>query len=352
MKIGISCHALKESGGIERYAMDLVHGLHRRAIKPVYFAKKFDTTLPHFGWIEACKIGVRWLPQKLRDPYFSWRLQKLKHTFGVDTLISCNRVSASDIAICGGTHLGFLRAMGRRAKWTDRIQIHLEKQQYANARAIIAHSQLMMDDLQSDYQIPPEKITLIYPPVDTERFQLASGEQRRALRQQFEFPPGVIVFLFASSSHERKGFPLLAEFFSNTKLPVMLAVVGRPISVKSPKIRYLGFRKDIEACYQAADFTILASQYEPFGLVGIESVLCGTPVVMADRIGCLEMISDAASLRFDARDGKSLSAAVGAAVARATAGSVRLSDPLQYLSIDFGIDAHVAAVLALCEAAR
>lgn len=351
MKIGISCHALKESGGIERYAMDLVRGLHRRAIKPVYFAKKFDTALPHFGWVEACKIGVRWLPQKLRDPYFSWRLQKEKRAMGVDTLISCNRVSSSDIAICGGTHLGFLRAMGRRIKWTDRIQIYLEKQQYASARAIVAHSQLMVEELHNDYQIPPEKITLIYPPVDTERFQITSGEQRRALRQQFEFPPGVIVFLFASSSHERKGFPLLAEFFSTTKLPVMLAVVGRPISISSPKIRYLGFRKDIEACYQAADFTILASHYEPFGLVGIESVLCGTPVVMAEQIGCLEVISNVASLRFDAHDDASLATAVGAAVARATAGSVHLSDPMQHLSVDIGIDAHVAAVLALCESA-
>ena len=350
MRIGISCHAFKESGGIERYAMDLVHGLHRRAIKPVYFAKKFDTSLPRFSWIEDCKISVRWLPQKLRDPYFSWRLQKVKRSLGVDMLISCNRVSCSDIAICGGTHLGFLRAMGRREKWTDRIQIRLEKQQYGSAGAIIAHSQLMVDELRNDYQIPPEKIALLYPPVDTERFRPISVEQRSALRRQFEFTPGVTVFLFASSSHERKGFPLLAEFFSKTKLPVMLAVVGRPISVTSPRIRYLGFRRDIEACYQAADFTILASHYEPFGLVGIESILCGTPVIMAERIGCLEVISDAASLRFDSRDGESLATAVKDALTRATAGDVHLSEPMRHLSVDIGIDAHVAAVLALCEA--
>ena len=349
MKIGISCHALKESGGIERYAMDLVRGMHHCAIKPTYFAKKFDTSLPQFAWVEPCKINVSWLPQKLRDPFFSWRLEQQKRAFGVDTLISCNRVSSSDIAICGGTHLGFLRAMGRRAGWADRIQIRLEKQQYDSARAIVAHSQLMVDELRNDYQIPQEKITLIYPPVDHDRFQTASGEQRRALRQQFDFPPGVIVFLFASSSHERKGFPLLAEFFSKTKLPVMLAVVGRPIPMTSPRIRYLGFRSDIEACYQAADFTILASQYEPFGLVGIESVLCGTPVVMAEGIGCLEVLSAQASVRFDAQDRATLAHAVGTAVDRAVAGSARLTNPQQHIHTDVSIDAHVAAVLALCK---
>ncbi len=33
--------------------------------------------------------------------------------------------------------------------------------------------------------------------------------------------------------------------------------------------------------YQAADFTIsLHCQYEPFGLVGLESILSGTPVIL------------------------------------------------------------------------
>ena len=46
----------------------------------------------------------------------------------------------------------------------------------------------------------------------------------------------------------------------------------------------LGFCTDMPELYRAADFTIMASLYEPFGLVGVESVLCGTRVVLSDNM--------------------------------------------------------------------
>ncbi|MEO6351508.1 MAG: glycosyltransferase family 4 protein [Burkholderiaceae bacterium] len=348
MKIGISCHALKHSGGIERYAMDLVRGLSDLGIKPVFFAKKFDTSITEFALVDPCKISTRWLPQKLRDNFFSYRLQKKKVQYGVDKLISCNRVSSSDIAICGGTHIGFLRAMGQTAGLADHLQTRLEKKQYASAQHIIAHSRLMVDELRADYGISEEKISLAYPPADTTRFTVVSAEKRCALREKFQFPKDKVVFLFPSSSHKRKGFPLLAEFFKKTNLPVILAVVGRPIKSDSPNIRYLGFRKDIEECYQAADFTILASHYEPFGLVGIESVLCGTPVVMAENIGCLEILSDSAKLTFNSRDPASLAAAVATAAGNGLRRDNRLQTPAEHITSDIEIESHIKIILALC----
>ena len=44
--LAISNHGLRASGGIERYAMTLVRGLHERGLKPVLIAKAFDTALP------------------------------------------------------------------------------------------------------------------------------------------------------------------------------------------------------------------------------------------------------------------------------------------------------------------
>jgi glycosyltransferase involved in cell wall biosynthesis len=243
--------------------------------------------------------------------------------------------------------------MEKKAGFADRMQTHLEKLQYDHAKHIIAHSRLMVDELRNDYGINPEKISLVYPPVDTKRFSVAEPARRRALREKFQFPDDKVVFLFPSSSHIRKGFPLLADFFRTTRLPVVLAVVGRPIKSDSPNIRYLGFRKDIEECYQAADFTILASRYEPFGLVGIESVLCGTPVVMAENIGCVEILSDSAKVTFRAGDPASLADAVATAVDRATRGNSqdgnRLHSPLEHITSDIDIDSHVRTILALCQ---
>ena len=347
-KIGISCHALKHSGGMERYAMDLVRGMSALGIRPVFFAKKFNTTLVEYSMVDACRISVSWLPQKLRDHYFSWRLKKKKAELGVDMLISCTRVSCSEVAICGGTHIGFLRAMGRRAGWANRRQILLEREQYASARHVVAHSQAMVNELREDYGLAAEKISLLYPPVDMLRFSTVSDAQRAILRRELDFPPDKVIFLFASSSHERKGLPALAEFFKQTDLPVVLVIVGRPIHFTAPNIRYLGFRSDMAACYQAADFTILASHYEPFGLVAIESVLCGTPVVMTEQTGCLEILSDEAKLVFNTQIPSSLGKAIVDAVAKARQGA-RLVSPIDSLRVDLSIATHLQSLLVICE---
>lgn len=44
-------------------------------------------------------------------------------------------------------------------------------------------------------------------------------------------------------------------------------------------IRMKGFRKDIENVYRCADMSLFLSEYESFGNVVVESVLCGTPVI-------------------------------------------------------------------------
>lgn len=347
MKIGISCNALRHSGGIERYARDLVLGFSRIGIKPVFFARSFDTSIDEYPLVQPCRISTGWIPQKLRDYFFSRWLRRKKKQSGVDTLISCNRVSSSDIAICGGTHIGFLRAVNQAAGFADRLQIRLEKQQYENAQYIIAHSRLMVQELSNDYRIDRKKIVLAYPPVDSSKFVVVDEERRNSLRKKFRFPPDKLIFLFPSSSHKRKGFPLLVKFFENTKLPVVLVVVGRPVKLNLPNIQYLGFQKNISECYQAADFTILASLYEPFGLVGIESVLCGTPVVMAENIGCLEVLSPHAKLTFDSRNLASLADAVTTAVMDDTRRK-RLQIPTGEITYDVQIDSHIKTILTLC----
>jgi D-inositol-3-phosphate glycosyltransferase len=48
-------------------------------------------------------------------------------------------------------------------------------------------------------------------------------------------------------------------------------------------------QSDLAVYYNAADATVIPSYYESFGLVGLESLACGTPLVAAD-VGCLKDI--------------------------------------------------------------
>lgn len=349
MKIGISANALSHGGGLERYAMDLVRAMAEQGVKPAFFARAFDSTLPESRLVEARPIRVTFLPGKLRDHWFSWRVRRAKRAAGVDVLIGCNRVDSSDIAICGGTHRGFLRAIGRTPKRSDRWQIALEARQYARADIVVAHSVQMRDELCDLYGLDEAKVRVMFPPVEAARFQPCEPAARAALRKRFGFADDEIVLLFPSSSHDRKGLPLIEAALRDLDLPVVVAVAGRKSSSADPRIRYIGYVKDLEQAYRAADFTILASKYEPFGLVGVESVMCGTPVMLSDNIGCCDAIAAHAKSVFKAGDMDDLRATLDRVVQsrRQKASGTPVEVARDALRYDAAVASHVRALLDL-----
>jgi glycosyltransferase involved in cell wall biosynthesis len=347
MRIAISCNKFRPGGGFERYVLDLAGGLSRLGIRPTVYAKGFDKSLEQYAQIDAVRIWTpRWLG-KLRDPVFSWRLSR--HGARRDSgaaLIACNRIACADLAVCGGTHLGFLRAMDRPAGLGDRMQIHNERRHYAHAKRIVAHSARVATELRELYGVPAEKIVLAYPPVSTARFRPVDIDTRMALRREFGFPEDRYVFLFPSSDHARKGLPALAGAFAASRLPVLLAVAGRPAGQQPANVRYLGFRHDMERLYQAANFSILASTYEPFGLVSVESVLCGTPALMSAEMGAGEVLDDRMAMAFDPHDAHALGAALAQAIARfPSPHGWQDGDTSRFLRYDPDVSVHVRALL-------
>ncbi|MDP3824257.1 MAG: glycosyltransferase family 4 protein [Burkholderiales bacterium] len=352
MKLCLSNHGLRHSGGIERYAVTLVRGLHALGVRPTVIAKAFDTNLPEYAWVDALPVRMIGVPSKLRDLYFDWRIRRFKQRRDLGPLIACNQTGAADIAICGSTHPGYLAAMGERERRSDGWKIALERAHLTNAQFIVAHSQRMADEVQRFYGIDAGKIRLMYPPVDGERFSPVPDAERARLRTELKLPDDKAVFLLASTGHRRKGLDLLAAFFAKTELPVCLVVAGRPIDIDAPHIRYLGYRNDLHNVFRAVDFTVLASIFEPFGLVGVESVLCGTPIVAADNVGCVEVIRAPGQFTFSLARPESLGDAVGQGVAAWRAKTHRIADPLAALGYDPSVDVHVKALLALAEQVR
>jgi glycosyltransferase involved in cell wall biosynthesis len=346
LRLGISANALKQSGGLERYALDLIRGLNAAGFTgertPAFFARKIDTSQPESAMVAAHRINVSMLPSKLRDTYFNWALKRARKKAQVDVLIGCNRVESSEIAICGGTHIGFLAATGRHERSSDTRQIKIERLQYRQASVIVAHSAMMRDELRTLYAVPDSKIRVLYPPVDRTRFSPVSAEKRAQLRKQFGFADNEIILLFPSSSHERKGLPLIEAALRDSGLPVVIAVAGRPPAQASEKLRYIGYAKNIEDAYCAADFTILASTYEPFGLVGIESVMCGTPVIFPTNVGCVSAIADNAKFTFQPGNADDLRRTVQRALDAKPVGVSAES-----ILYDTSIAAHVSVLLEL-----
>lgn len=308
LNIGIACQALKQSGGMERYVLDLIDVLHELGIRPTVFARKFDKELTQYQWVEAVRVNVNWLPSKCRDYWFSRQMPKLKEENKIDILLSTSRISCADVAICGGTHKGFLQAMNRERNFWDKIQCQLEESFYKNAKVVVAHSKLMQQEIRDLYGINSSKIHCIYPPVNLERFDvLSSLEDKKKLRNRLGLPADKYLFVYpVGGDFKRKGMQILKDFFSKTDLPIELVIVGKEPKDYFPNMKYLGYCSDMKSLYQAVDFTIMASCYEPFGLIGPESVACGTRLVLSDRVACKEVLSESAFVTFDPLSIKSL----------------------------------------------
>lgn len=310
MRIGITCNTFSQSGGMERYTIDLTKAFVAAGHTVVIFTKKIDAGLAKSLPVTVRRCSCSLIPGKLRDWYFSlWmRSQKKKHN--LDVILGCCRNDSSNIAICGGTHIGFIKETGKKVALSDKLTIALERHFYQNAKAVVAHSKLMQRELEQYYGVDVKKIRVIYPPINTDTFHPVSAKEHARLREKFHFPKDKKVFLFVSSSHKRKGFPLLEKFFEQTDLPVLLAVAGRPLNRTYKNIVYLGYSENVAELYQAADFSVLASDYEPFGLAGVESVLCGTPALLADNVGCCEVLPPSSVFTFKKGDLVSLTDAV------------------------------------------
>src|SRR5207249_7849940 len=117
----------------------------------------------------------------------------------------------------------------------DLLQIWMETQCYHFPRLIIAHSDLIAADLVKFYQIPPKKILILYPPIESSFTPASSPEQRNELRRKFDFPSDKIVFLFPSKGHSRKGLKPIDRALEPFSDQVLLAVAGKPPSgARSP----------------------------------------------------------------------------------------------------------------------
>ena len=347
MNIAIATDNFKPSGGMERYVFDLVQGFLAKQITPSVFSMKIS---PEFAKLCPTHKISQFPISQLRYAVFNAILQKKlpkNHK-----LIATSLVDNADILFCGGNHLGFLRGTKRRATIKDKMTIKRGFSAYKSAKKIVAHSQKMTDELVEFYGVEKDKIFTIYPPVDTEKFYPMPDEKRAELRKKFGFNENENILLFPSGDHQRKGLPFILEAvkIANLKLnfSVKIAVCGNK-KVQNDSIINLGFIKNMPDLYNAVDFSILASLYEPFGLVGVESILCGTKIIFANSCGCCEIIKDSDGLFFDKNNLESLMNSLISADQMKSNNQHKINNPQEYIAYNPKLAYHIDELLKLLD---
>ncbi len=245
--------------------------------------------------VRVIHVRIPYIPKVYRAKVFDNRLGAILDRETFDFVLSLGRTSHHDAVLLPGNHLGYLRAMGKVATGlSDKLQIYMDRRAYAAPGRILACSQMMKDEVVELYGADPEKIEILYPPTDTQRFHLGLKERKAELRGKYGFSKDKLSFLLVSASHKRKGLPLLMEVFGRlVDQPFELWVAGgEAVPGHFPNVKGLGFVKETEELYAAADCTLLPAVYEPYGQVVSESILCGTPVMVSGMVGAKSVISN------------------------------------------------------------
>jgi glycosyltransferase involved in cell wall biosynthesis len=148
--------------------------------------------------------------------------------------------------------------------------------------------------------IPVDRITLTPFCVDNERWiSMSNHVDRNAVRNGWDIASSAAVILFCAKLQQwKRPQDLLRALAKIVDLDVYLVFAGdgpllddlkceaKALGVED-RVRFLGFinQSALPEVYTAADIFVLPSQYEPFGLVVNEAMLCRCPVIVSDRVG-------------------------------------------------------------------
>lgn len=205
-------------------------------------------------------------------------------TFQLQSLFDVSVPPLPHFVYTDHTHLANLEYPGFRARdLNSRRWIERERQIYANASHVFTRSSNITRSLVDDYAVPATKISCVGAGTNTPppAVQARPGSGKRVL--------------FVGSDWDRKGGPTLAAAFCEVRArhpDATLTVVGcRP--TLGPGCESVGKIpvREVSHYYEQADIFCLPTTNEPFGVVLIEAMAHGLPVVATDVGAIPDMVA-------------------------------------------------------------
>ncbi len=192
-------------------------------------------------------------------------------------------------------------------EWEPPMRLQVEHEVLRQSDRLIAESDASRDHMVRDYGVDAERIQVIPCGVDPSIFQ---AQDRRQARQTLGLPDTPLL-LFVGRLQPLKGIDTLlrsAHDVRQTYANLQVVVVGggvdaddehereerqrlRALTARlgmTPQVQFIPAQPQevLAQYYAAADVFVMPSHYESFGMVVLEAMACGTPVV-ASQVGGL-----------------------------------------------------------------
>ena len=184
------------------------------------------------------------------------------------------------------------------------LRITNEKNLVRSCHRILVATEREKELLIDHYDASPEKIGVVPCGVNLNLFQPVD---RSVARRQLGFKQNESMILYVGRFEPLKGLDRLLEAVTHLRdYRIRLVIIGGddPETTETQNLMQLSQKwgiqdtvtfegriaqENLPPYYSAADVLVVPSHYESFGLVGLESLACGTPVV-STKVGVLDRL--------------------------------------------------------------
>jgi len=291
-------------GGLER---DML------AVARVCQSRSHEVTIYCGGWqgeksadMRIVELPVRAVSNHGRAQEFAARLQETLLNVSIDAVVGFNKMPGLDVYyaadVCFAQKAFEERNFFYRLTPRCRQYLALEKAVFGahSHTEVLMISKSQIDIYQRYYHTPSERLHLLPPGIRRDCVLPVDYDARREnSRSRLKISADTIQILFVGSDYHRKGLDRVLRGIAAIEAPfkqrVHLLVAGqdkttqfvnlaRTLGIEN-QVRFLGPRDDIPDLMWASDLLLHPAYSEAAGLVLLEAMVAGLPVIASSACG-------------------------------------------------------------------
>jgi UDP-glucose:(heptosyl)LPS alpha-1,3-glucosyltransferase len=297
------------TGGAEQFAAELTN---RLAAQTPY---AFHVVANRWGTSSSAqfhKAPIISFPKFLTTPSFAYFSKKRIERGQFALVHSHERIFAADLFTMHGIpHRYWVRNIRRKTMslfdratdWVERKMVY-----EGNCKRFIAVSTLARDIFLQEYPLDPARVLVIHPGIDPADYeQFDRRDVRHHIRGEFGINLSEPVIVFVSMNFEIKGLDEIMSALAKLKAKqkkFKLVVVGKGNIKKYQRLAnenqcasdvlFTGplSKEKLIQIYLAGDLFIMLSKFDTFGMVVLEAMAAGLPVIISSRVGAKDIVRE------------------------------------------------------------
>jgi UDP-glucose:(heptosyl)LPS alpha-1,3-glucosyltransferase len=294
-RVLISMLHLHKNSGSARTAYENIHYFKSRGYQVHVAAMTLDRKQLQKEDVIVHQM-IPWLKSTgaLRRRWYNWQVQRLRKKLKPTITVGHGDLFEQDVltlhnCVFYASELIDHRPLDPRSEMAIIHGKILGEQKF---KKLIANSELMKKDCIDRFNIPEDKIHVVYPALDTNVFRPLPD--KATLRARFNFPEKVVISLVTSGNLKKRGLDIFEEAIKLLPQEIREAASFRVLGKKeeTSSLVFDPGLTDIESYFNAIDVFLLPARIEEFGRVVLEAIGCGLPVITTDKVGAAELLED------------------------------------------------------------